>query len=149
MPYAAKTDVPVERTKVEIERMVVGKHGAEAYLIGHQTNPPRVMIQFKMCDRIIRFELPLPALDERRGQREKVEQATRSRWRALWLIIKAKLEAVDNGVTTFEEEFLAHIVMPGDRTVASYVIPKIGEAYTSGKMPLMLPQFAGDTEGER
>jgi hypothetical protein len=48
---------------------------------------------------------------------------------------------VENGVTTFEEEFLAHIVMPGDRTVAQYVIPQIEGAYASGRMPKLLPQF--------
>jgi hypothetical protein len=143
MAFAAKTKVPVERTKVEIERLVVEKHGAQAYLIGHQQDPPRVMIQFKMRDRILRFELPLPLTGK---SREKFEQATRARWRALLLIITAKLEAVENGVTTFEEEFLAHIVMPGDRTVAQYIIPKIGEAYTSGKLPRMLPEFAGEAE---
>jgi hypothetical protein len=139
-PYAKDTTVPVERTKVEIERLVVDKHKAEAYMTGHQASPPRVIIQFKMRDRIVRFELPLPTADGRRTQ-PQLEQATRSRWRALLLIIKAKLEAVENGVTTFEEEFLAHIVMPGDRTVGQYVIPQIGGAYSTGKLPRMLPAF--------
>jgi hypothetical protein len=145
MAFAENTDVPVERTKIEIERLVVDKHKAEAYMTGHQTNPPRVVIQFKMRDRIVRFELPVPTPDGRRNEKQ-LAQATRTRWRALLLIIKAKLEAVENGVTTFEEEFLAHIVMPGDRTIGQYVIPQIGGAYSTGKLPRMLPEF---TEGEK
>jgi len=150
MPYAVDTDVPVERTKVEIEKLVVEKHKAEAYMTGQQTKPLRAMVQFKMQDRIVRFELPLPTEDtlprSRRSRRSdtRVAQATRSRWRALLLIIKAKLEAVENGVTTFEEEFLAHIVMPGDRTVAQYIVPRLAEAYASGKLPRLLPEFTED-----
>ena len=34
------------------------------------------------------------------------EQACRQRWRALALVIKAKLEAIDAEISTFEEEFL-------------------------------------------
>ncbi|HMJ86477.1 MAG TPA: hypothetical protein VK504_25040 [Vicinamibacterales bacterium] len=145
MTFAESTEVPVERTKIEIEKLVVDKHKAEAYMTGHQTNPPRVVIQFKMRDRLIRFELPVPAPDGRRNEKQ-LAQATRTRWRALLLIIKAKLEAVENGVTTFEEEFLAHIVMPGDKTIGQYVIPQIGGAYSTGKLPRMLPEFAGGDE---
>jgi hypothetical protein len=39
------------------------------------------------------------------------EQAVRQRWRALVLVIKAKLEAVESGITSFEDEFLAHTVL--------------------------------------
>lgn len=146
MPYAEKTEVPVERTKAEIERLVVEKHGADQYMTGQQLNPPRAMIQFRMENRIIRFELPLP-LDPRDpvgNQSKRTAQQMRTRWRALLLVIKAKLEAVERGVTTFEEEFLAHIVMPGDKTIGQYVIPQIDTAYTSGRLPRMLPQFAGE-----
>ncbi len=140
MASAVNTSVPVERTRAEIERLVVDKHKAEAYMTGQSAKPLRAMIQFKMQDRIVRFELPLPTSDGRHAE-AKLVQETRSRWRALLLIIKAKLEAVENGVTTFEEEFLAHIVMPGDRTVAQYIIPRLPEAYASGKLPKMLPEF--------
>lgn len=39
------------------------------------------------------------------------EQACRARWRALALTIKAKLVAIDEGVETVEEAFLAHMVV--------------------------------------
>jgi hypothetical protein len=92
MAYAAETTVPVERTKVEIEQLVM-KRGAEQYMSGHQSNPPRSVVQFRMKDRVVRFELPLPQRTARMDEK-KYGQAMRSRWRALLLIIKAKLEAV-------------------------------------------------------
>ncbi len=65
-------------------------------------------------------------------------QALRQRWRALHLVIQAKFEAIDCGITTFEEEFLAHIVTPTGLTVGQYALPKLKEAIETGKMPKAL-----------
>ncbi|MBI2798928.1 MAG: hypothetical protein HYX63_01375 [Gammaproteobacteria bacterium] len=71
---------------------------------------------------------------------EQIEQqAVRQRWRALNLVIKAKLEAVESGISVFEEEFLAHIVMPNNQRVGQWMLPQIAAAYSSGKMSPMLP----------
>ena len=100
------------------------------------------MVAFTMQNRNIRFVLPLPDPTDKefthtpsRGTRRSEtdahkawEQACRQRWRALALAIKAKLEAVETGITTFEQEFLAHIVMPDGHTVSDHVIPHIAEA---------------------
>ena len=67
------------------------------------------------------------------GAQKAWEQACRQRWRALSLCIKAKLEACESGITTFEEEFLAQLVLPGGVTVAEKIMPSI----MSGKMPKM------------
>jgi hypothetical protein len=145
MSYASETRVPVAQTRAEIERLVVERHGATQYATGYQTDPPRASVQFHMRDRIIRFDVPLPWKSEPVSERERrgLEQATRSRWRALLLIIKAKLEAVESGVTTFEEEFLAHVVLPGGRTVAQQTLPQIAAAYASGRAPRLLSEFCG------
>lgn len=141
MAFASETRVPIDRTRAEIERLVVERHKATQYATGFQANPPRASVQFQMKDRIIRFDLPLPV----EGRDTKaLEQATRARWRALLLIIKAKLEAVESGVTTFEEEFLAHVVLPGGRTVAQQTIKQIAAAYASGRAPRLLAEFSGD-----
>jgi hypothetical protein len=43
------------------------------------------------------------------------------------------------GITTFEEEFLPHTVLPSGRTVAEDVLPAIAHAYESGAVePLQL-----------
>lgn len=55
------------------------------------------------------------------------EQACRQRWRALSLCIKAKLEAVAAGITTFEHEFLAHFLTGDGRTVGDHIIPQLGQ----------------------
>lgn len=77
-----------------------------------------------MSGHAVRFEVPIPTdpAEYRRtkggqtrtpAQQERaLEAEVRRRWRALLLCIKGKLEAVESGITTFEEEFLAHLVLP-------------------------------------
>ncbi|MEL6908489.1 MAG: hypothetical protein AAFP22_23970, partial [Planctomycetota bacterium] len=72
------------------------------------------------------------------------EQAQRQRWRALLLVVQAKLEAVECGISTFEQEFLAHIVLPNGSTVDEVLAPRIIEAVDAGNMPtLALPAPGG------
>jgi len=101
----------------------------------------------------VKFVIPLPDPDSpeivftparrykrtKEQQAEAIEQAVRQRWRALALVIKAKLEAVDAGVTTVEEEFLAHIMLPDGSTVSEWVAPQLKQVYAGGTMPALLP----------
>ena len=81
----------------------------------------------------------------KRGERDERtsyklwEQATRQRWRALALVIKAKMEAVESGISEFEDEFMSNIVMPDGKTVAEHARPLIESAYRSGKVTALLP----------
>lgn len=99
---------------------------------------------------MIRFEVAMPPLIEfestptgrARAQRAAIdarEKAMRQRWRALALVVKAKLEAVESGITTFEDEFLAHIVLPDGSTVGEFMVPQIELAYRTAVMPSVLP----------
>jgi hypothetical protein len=70
---------------------------------------------------------------------EAAAQEDRQRWRALALVIKAKLEAVQAGIVTFEEEFLAHILLPSGETVGEWATPQLEDIYEAGGMPEVLP----------
>lgn len=133
--YASKTKVPVDRSRAEIES-VLRRYNGTGFFYGYEDDPPRVMIGFKMAKRAVQFELKTPRRNEYRYE-QAWQQAMRQRWRALLLVIKAKLEAVECGITTFEEEFLAHLVLPDGSTVGARLIPQI-EAVTSGKKPVRL-----------
>lgn len=134
MPYAVKTDVPVERSKTEIEKILT-KYGASAFMFG--INSGKAIIVFELQSRRIKFSLPLPSTSE--FTVSKYEQVCRSKWRSLLLCIKAKLEAVDSKITTLEQEFLAHIVLPNGAVVGDVMIPQIARSYESGDMPPLLP----------
>jgi hypothetical protein len=75
------------------------------------------------------------------------EQAVRQRWRALALVIKAKLEAVESGISEFESEFMANIVLPDGKSVGEWMRPQIAEAYRIGEMPSMLPMLPDHSSG--
>jgi hypothetical protein len=147
--FAENTSVSVEKSRAEIEGLIV-RYGATS--TAFMNAPGRALIMFEAKDRKVVFELPLPNIDEKRFQRdgrgslrsqqkrmEAWEQACRQRWRALALVIKAKLEAVDSGITTFEDEFLSHIMMPDGMTVGSHVKPSIAAWYSGGQVRPLLP----------
>ena len=107
-----------------------------------------------MYDRQIKFVLTLPCKEEfsktptgrdrsENSQYEAWEQACRQRWRALNLVIKAKLEAVECGISVFEDEFMSNIVLPGGQTVGDFMKPQIEQAYINGSVPKLLPDFGG------
>lgn len=149
MSYAADTEVPVERSRAEIERILT-RYGADKFMVG--SDQTQAVLAFQVKGKMIQFTLPLPdrqakefwytpARKNRRPDSDAYrawEQACRSRWRALRLCIQAKLEAVACGITTFESEFLAHFVMPDGRTVGNHIIPQIEQAATDGRMPTLL-----------
>lgn len=147
--YAEKTCVSSERSRAEIER-ILSKYGATAFAYGWEGD--RAMVGFRLGERQVRFIVPMPDKEDPIFHRtptgrtrrnpyaatEAWEQATRQRWRALSLVVKAKLEAVDSGIGTFDEEFLAHIVLPNGQTVGDWSLPQIEVAYRNGRMPRLL-----------
>ena len=147
MRYAQNTMVSSEKSKAEIERLLT-RYGATAFASGWQND--QAVIQFQIHERLIKFVLPMAAKEakqftqSRRGLRSEGaaytlwEQATRQRWRALALVVKAKLEAVEVKITSFEDEFMAHIVMPNGKTVGEMAGPMIESAYASGKVSTLL-----------
>jgi hypothetical protein len=167
MAYAEKTTVSPEKSKAEIETLL-RRYGADQFVSGWDSG--RALIGFRAANRHVRFELifPDPKSPEFQSKRrthrrsrynavtqkretfmvgasgDRYEAEVRRRWRALALVIKAKLEAVASGIVSFETEFMAHIVLPDGRTIGQHVSPAIEAAYSSGKMSPLLPAFTGD-----
>lgn len=145
---------------MEIEQ-TLRRYGADAFSYGWQESS--AMIAFRACDRHVRFTISMPvkgdeefthykrgsSVHERTAEaaEREWEQACRQRWRALALVVKAKLEAVDTGISEFESEFLANIVLPNGDTVAEQIKPYIQQAYIEGRMldrPLLLSAGAAN-----
>ena len=148
--YAATTAVSSAKSRDEIER-TLARYGADGFMYGwvEQT----ATVAFRMNNRHVKFVLHMPDRNDRefthtpeRGTARRAdqievvyEQAVRQRWRALALVIKAKLEAVESGITEFDEEFMAHILLPDGKRVGDHMKPQIIAAYETGKMPPLLP----------
>lgn len=151
MAYAEKTSVSTDKSRAEIER-TLQKYGADQFMYGWDQD--KAIVGFRMAGRQIRFLLPMPDKTQRRfthtptGKARKEsaiyiewEQACRQKWRALSLVIKAKLEAVEAEIAIFEDEFMANIVLPNGGTVSQFMLPQIKKAYDSGQMPKLLPNL--------
>lgn len=128
MSYAATTKVPVGKTKADIDALLKKAKATATAVFEEET---RAAIAFQMHGRRIMFHLPLNKND--------TDQKRRSRWRGVLLCIKAKLEAVDAGIETFEQAFLAHVMMPDGQTVGEHTKPMIAKSYESGTMQPLLP----------
>ncbi len=157
--YAKDTSVSVNDSKAEIER-IVERYGADGFMSAWSGD--KAVVAFTMSGRHVRFVLTMPSKDAEefhiymRGSvryqrdpepaRKLWEQACRQRWRALALVIKAKLEAIESDISTFDDEFLAHIVMPDGKTVGEITREKVALAYSSGTMQPLLPDYSGKGE---
>lgn len=145
--YASNTTVSSEASRMEIER-TLRRYKADDF--AYATRAGKAMVGFTIDNRQVRFVLDLPDPNDRefthhsRGLRTEsaretaYEQAVRQRWRALALVVKAKLEAVASGIATTEQEFLAYIVLPGGSTVYENTVGAIEKAYLSGQVRPLL-----------
>ena len=157
MTYARNTDVSPEQTKAEIER-TLRRYGADQFMYGYDRQ--QGIVGFRAFGRSVRFLVPLPDPKEERflytparryersakQQAEAYEQEAKRIWRALLLAIKAKLEVVESGIATFEEEFMSYIVLPDNTTVGQWMTPQIAKAYEEGLMPSLLPALGTGSE---
>lgn len=146
--YAQRTRVPADRSRIELEALL---RKAGAHDIAQMVNDDRAMIAFRLVDRCYRFTVPLydgPAAERTRNGFKVASAATmsprqaqqaRQRWRALLLVIRAKLESARAGITSLDVELMPYCVLPGGRTVADEALPRIASAYASGQDVPLLP----------
>lgn len=130
--FAQDTKVTAAHSRDQIVELM-RRAGADAFVFGEDAT--RATIAFRLNGRHLRFVVPIPE-----GTKDQVRNA---RWRLMWLVVKSKLEAIAVGLTTVDEAFLAETILPDRRSVAEVMLPQIEAAYTSGKMPPLLP-FYGD-----
>lgn len=147
--YAKDTIVSPEKTMQEI-LATLKRYDALKFIVGEIDNC--IAVAFDMCDRRVQFKVPLPTKDSSESRNlgggphgnkgafnvNKFEQATAQRWRALLLVIKAKLESMESGIETFEEAFLSQLVLPDGRNMYQWAKPQIEQAYLTGAMPPLL-----------
>lgn len=146
MTYAKGTDVSVDRSQQEIVRLL-HRYKVETYAFGAERG--RVQVMFEIEATPIRVGIPVPPrpVDEKVLNKEtgryiqaipRWEQEVKECWRALVLLLKANLEAVERGIVTVQQAFMAYLVTGDGRTVGEVVLPQYLEhrnqlALESGK----------------
>lgn len=153
MRYASGTSVSAERTREQMMR-ILRQFGADGF--GYAERHLQGAVQFQYHKIPVQFRVRLPSRSDdgiactdtgrerSANQREQFwQRETNRRWRAVFLVIKALLVGVEEGVITFEEAFLPYIVWQDGRTTADILLPPIQAAAESGALPLLLPEQAG------
>lgn len=147
--YAARTATTKAATTAELEK-ILAKYGCTSFISG--THEGQATIAFQVSGLNILMRIPLPDVNDKKfthtptgrardrdGVHAEHQTAIRATWRALLILVKAKLVGIDQGVTTIEQEFLPHILLPNGQTFSDHVIPQIRTAYATGQIPPLLP----------
>lgn len=121
------TTVPVEKSQGEIRKFLAG-HSAASFAFGEETDSAGMRwaaVSFAHGGYRVRMRVPHKPIDERAVraklmrarsrtrdvlEHEMAEQEARRIWRVQAWNLKARLVAVEEGVETFEEAFLAHLI---------------------------------------
>lgn len=153
--YAQGTDVSSEKSIMEI-RHILTRYGADAFMFGEDTAVHKAVISFKFRGKFFKLDVPLPDKKARdithtpargqlrspQAQEEAYEQATRQRWRAVALLVKALLEATESGLDALAERIMQSLILlPDGQTVGEWMQPQIERAYLTGEMPSSLPML--------
>ena len=133
--YAEGTKVSVDKSQHEVMQLL-SKHGITKKAM--MSDEGSSSVGFEMTGVAYRITIVSPNRGDRsilrdgRGsqrtpqQQESAYQAEdRRRWRSLVLVMKAKLVAIQDNITTFEQEFLAYIVTDNGQTVGERIIPQL------------------------
>lgn len=137
------TSVTTDKSQAEI-RGLLRDHGATRFTFGESTDLEGVRwagIEFEHAGHMVRMVAPMKPPDEkwvrdkvRRArtktrqdiENEAYEQEERRIWRVIRWSLKSRMVAIDEGLETFQQAFLAHLVDPSsDRTVWQTVKPQV------------------------
>lgn len=122
--YAEDTRVPVAQSRASIDAELK-KVGATRIVT--MDEPLEAIVAFNLDLRLIKLQIAIPG--------DANDQRRRSIWRAVLLVVKAKIEAVEQGITTVEQEWLAHVLLPSGQTVGEWMEPQLELASDRGTMP--------------
>lgn len=152
------TSVPVERSKEAIRRILINA-GARGVQFSEDFEDHLINVKFaKLVDTNLRtvsvsLKIPQPPQPKRyrrnssKSDRDRWEQMERATYRALHWWLKSQFEAVEFGLLSFEDVFLAHFewMMDGRRTtVGALVLPHL----SNGSNFLPAPHDADVSEGQ-
>jgi len=124
--YAARTDVSVKRSREQIESLLE-KYDADAFAFGRDMALGKAVLSFrhnKVCYRYVIEIIDNP-------------QEERCRWRALYIVIKGMLVAVDSKIMSFETAFMPWILGANGKSLGETLAPQLEQFRAEGKVQLM------------
>ena len=137
--YAKQTKVPIEQSKMTLEKMLRKAGAAQIGMFSDGVSLASV-VMFKLEGRFVKLRIA-PST-----KMKNVEQEERRVWRVMLLLIKAKMEIIEAGLSSVEREFLADVMTADGRTVGELMKPALAASYESGSMqPISALLLGGGT----
>ena len=149
--YAADTTVSYRQSIAEIETLIERFNGGAPLEFIRGRVADRDIIEFAIQGRRIRLWIALPDRESfrytpaRKFERYEDEitkewnKEINRLWRSMTAVVKAKLIAIEDGISTLEAEFLANLVLPAGTTVGEAMATTLEETLRTGVMPPMVP----------
>lgn len=154
--YAQGTMISARRSIAELEDLIDRFSGGEPTEFSYGTVGGMAGIQFGLRGRRIRLRIILPDLESFRevtlnqyasSLRLRSDADTKNLWQRevdrLWRsmvdVVKAKLVAIDDGITTLEAEFLSGLVLPSGETVGERMAVDLDAVLRTGELPALMP----------
>lgn len=129
--YAEGTEVPIARS---LEAIKAELRKVQAEEVGVLESQSQAWLVFRI--REVRYRITTGEIAVARGRKPEVE--ARRQWRAILLLVKAKIVSIVEGISTVEREFLSDVIMP-DGTVLSDHTPRlIASAYAENGPPRLM-----------
>jgi hypothetical protein len=130
--YAEGTGVDIHQSQQELSTLL-RRQGADQVVLAWDATEG-AGVRFKMAGRYAQLMVSAPSekrLKElklrhpRTPEQERIEAEQRRCWRALLLLVKAKLEAIASGITTAEREFMPDLLMQDGRRLEQWALPAL------------------------
>lgn len=138
MTYASGTDVTVDRSQQELVK-ILHRYGVETYQFGatpgkasifFEVNTLPVLISIPVPSRPLHPKMKNPTTGRMVDAMSRWDQEVREAWRACVLLVKANLEAVERGIVSVEQAFMAYLVGDdGKTTLGDVVLPQYLKAH--------------------
>lgn len=154
--YATGTKVSVDKTQEDLRKLLRAR-GADQIMFHDDFTRGYSVMAFQLRGAVYLTYLPMPdanqfTLSPSGRQREpsaiqsEVEKEKARLQRCLHLLIKAKLTAIDEGITTEEKEFFSDRVIWNQdgqqQTVYEWYAPQVEHLKREGLQPPILPAVA-------
>lgn len=148
--YAINTETSVDTSKTQISRLL-SRYGATTTSINETQQFALVAAEIHGIQIRIRLQFPskndpeitmTPTMKFRSkaGIEKEYQKAMRSTWRALFMILHSRLEEIERGISTVQQAFMPWIMLPDNSIVEDHVLPTIETAYSTGRVPSLLPE---------
>jgi len=126
--YAKYTKVSIKDTKLHIEKLLLN-WGIEEFFFA--TSPRGDGIGFRYKEKTYKLSVPI--------KKDMPDKEQRQMWRILFMSLKMKLEEIDAGLISFDDQFLSQMALPDGSTVSDFMkLPENLSLLQSSKMPKML-----------